>query len=260
MQDDRPMSESKPSFQSVQYAFVEAIRNQRAGEAFDTIPAERMDLYRELIYHNLERFLAGGFPVVKAILAESHWHELVGDFLRRHESSTPYFCGIPEEFLAFLRTERGKHPDDPPFIEELAHYEWVELALAIVEAEPPDEDPGFRDAPLESRPILAETAWPLAYRYPVHLIGPDFQPQQAAPDEPTYLAVYRDRGDRVRFLELNSVTYRLLSLIREFPALALHQQLDRLGSELGYADPVILRRHGAELVRDLARRGIIGSG
>ena len=72
--------------------------------------------------------------------------------------------------------------------------------------------------------------------------------------------MYRDRGDRVRFLELNSVTYRLLSLIREFPALALHQQLDRLGSELGYADPVILRRHGAELVRDLARRGIIGPG
>lgn len=253
------MSESRPSFQSVQYAFAEAIRRQRPGEAFDSITAERMDLYRELMYHNLERFLAGGFPVVKSVLGESHWHELVSDFLRRHQSRTPYFCGIPEEFLAFLRTERGERADDPPFIQELAHYEWVELALAIVEADPPDEDPGLRDTPLESRPILAQTAWPLTYRYPVHRIARDFQPDQP-PDDPTYLAVYRDRGDRVRFLELNAVTYRLLCRLRDFPELSLRAHLDGIASDLGYNDLESLRQHGAELARDLGRRGIIGSG
>ena len=252
------MSEARPSFQSIQYAFAEAIRSQRSGEAFDTVPPERMDLYRELIYHNLERFLAGGFPVLKAVFDDSRWQELVGDFLRRHHSTTPYFCGIPEEFLEYLQTERGEREQDPPFLLELAHYEWVELALAIAEGVPPEEDLHLQHAPLESRPFLANTAWPLAYRYPVHRIAQDFRPERP-PDDPTYLAVYRDREDRVRFLELNAVTYRLLCLIRERPALSLGEHLDQIASELGYADIASLRRHGTELVCDLARRGIIGN-
>jgi uncharacterized protein len=193
------------------------------------------------------------------VLDGSHWHELVGDFLRRHQCTTPYFCGIPEEFLRFLQTARGERDDDPPFLVELAHYEWVELALAIAEEEPPEENPRLQDAPLESRPFLANTAWPLAYRYPVHRIAPDLQPERP-PDEPTYLAVYRDREDRVRFLELNAVTYRLLCLIHESPALSLCAHLDRIASELGYTELANLRQHGAELACDLARRGIIGNG
>lgn len=258
MERERAMAESRPLFQSIQYAFADAIRHQGSGQAFGNVTAERMDLYRELIYHNLERFLAGGFPVLKSVLDECQWHALVRDFLRRHRSTTPYFSGIPEEFLLFLGTERVDHADDPPFALELAHYEWVELALAIADDETCDEIPDLPDAPFDERLVLASTAWPLAYRYPVHRIGTNFRPDQPPPDL-TYLAVYRDSDDRVRFLELNAVTYRLLCLLRELPESTVGEQLDRIASELGFPEVNTLRRHGAELLSDLAQRGMIRS-
>jgi hypothetical protein len=37
------------------------------------------------------------------------------------------------------------------------------------------------------------------------------------PEQPTFLVVYRDPKDEVRFLEITPVTYQLLALIQEQP-------------------------------------------
>ena len=64
---------------------------------------------------------------------------------------------------------------DPPWLAELAHYEWVELALQIAERRrlPPHDPDGDL---LDGVPVLSPLAWPLAYRWPVHRIGPDSSP------------------------------------------------------------------------------------
>jgi RNA polymerase sigma factor (sigma-70 family) len=49
-------------------------------------------------------------------------------------------------------------------------------------------------------PIASPLAWPLAYRWPVHRLAPGFQPAEP-PAVPTFLVVYRDDSDAVRFLE-----------------------------------------------------------
>jgi hypothetical protein len=251
------MAEARPGFQQLQYAFTAAVRNPDQSEPPGNVAPERMALYRELIFNNLESFIASGFPVLRGLLEGVAWNTLIREFLRCHRSTTPCFSGIPAEFLAFLRDERGARPEDPPFLLELAHYEWVELALAVAEDEPPPQNPDLLADPLRCRIVLSPVAWPLVYQYPVHRIGPQQQPA-SPPAEPTFLAVYRSRDDLVRFLEINAPTYRLLHQLEVEPALPATDYLEGLARELGQADPQSLFEYGAGLLRKLAERGVIG--
>jgi hypothetical protein len=119
---------------------------------------------------------------------------------------------------------------------ELAHYEWVELALDVSQEVLPDCLPV--DNLLESIPHLSALAWSLCYQYPVHKIGPNFALQEAA--EPTFLLVYRDRGDKVQFMELNAPTSRLLEMIRLNETATVAELLIQLASELGMEAEAIL--------------------
>ncbi|CAL1241108.1 HvfC family RiPP maturation protein [Candidatus Methylocalor cossyra] len=253
------MPERGGDFQQVQGAFAAYLRDPRHNPLPPGVPPRRMALYRELFLNNIESFLASGFPVLKSILAGECWQELVEDFFARHRSRTPLFVAIAEEFLAYLRDERGHVPTDPPFLEELAHYEWVELALAVAEGEPPPCDPAFARDPLPCTVRLSELAWPLAYRFPVHRLGPDHQPV-AAPEQPTFLVVYRDRDDEVRFLEVNGASYRLLALLEQEGPLPARVCLQRIAEELCHPEPSVVLAYGAELLRDLAERGVVGGG
>lgn len=148
--------------------------------------------------------------MLRRLIPDDPWRSLVRDFYARHHCHSPLFLEIGREFLAYLEQERGRRPEDPSFLRELAHYEWVELALAVSEADPEDRGPLDPDGDLlGGTPLLSPLAWPLRYRFPVHRIGPDFQPTEPG-GPPTYLTVYRDREDRVRFLEINAATHALV--------------------------------------------------
>jgi hypothetical protein len=250
------MAETLAAFQQTQYAFAAHIRDPDRHPAPAGMRPERMALYRELFFNNVASFISGGFPVLRSLLDESAWKELLGDFFARHRCTTPYFLGIPEEFLSYLRDERTGHPADPPFLLELAHYEWVELALGVAEEDAPPAAAAGSDW-LQSPLRLSEVAWPLAYHYPVQRIGPAFQPAEPPP-QPTYLAVYRDRADSVHFMELNAASYRLLQLIGENPAITGREVLGKLAGELASANPDAVAAFGRDVLIELEQRGIIG--
>ena len=216
--------------------------------------AERgLAVYRDLVYNNLEGLLRGGFPVLHRVLAPAHWTSLVRGFLREHRSSSPYFRAVGEEFLAYL-AERPPEPWEPPWLRELAHYEWVELALDIREAEAPAPPVAGLD-PLAAVPALSPLAWVLRYRWPVHRIGPDPQPAEP-PGAPCCLLVYRDRDDRVRFMELTPATARLLEAVQESPGRRGAELLDGLAAELSLA-PAALREHGRGQLAEFAALGVL---
>ena len=146
---------------------------------------------------------------------------------------------------------------DPPFLLELAHYEWVEQALLISDAELPAENPLLLDDPLSQTIYLSELAWPLAYRFPVHRIGPDYQPN-CPPAEPTFLLVYRDRDDQVKFLEIGSGAYLLLETLRSEGPLQATVALAE--TEIaGSADQQDFTSSHRLLLADLAQRAVIGA-
>ena len=199
-------------FQQLQRSLTAHLRDPERRSPPADIEARRVGIYRDLIYNNIESFLSGGFPVLRSLFSDERWHALVRDFVRDHVSHSPYFLEISEEFLAYLQHERGERASDPPFLQELAHYEWVELALDVAPDETVEADP--EGDLISGRPVLSPLAWPLAYRFPVHLIGEAFQPE-AAPDQPSYLVVYRTPELEIEFMEINAVTFRLLALLED---------------------------------------------
>lgn len=198
-----------------QRAFAARIRQPAAQPLLEGVSAERMAVYEALFFNNIEGFISGAFPVLHRLIEARRWQRLVRSFIAEHQAHTPYFLQISQEFLAWLQQGYVAEAGDPPFILELAHYEWVELALDVSEAELPAQ--GW--SPL---------AWPLAYRWPVQRIGADFQPSEPEA-EPTCLLVWRDGQDKVRFMQISPFAYQLAARLQAGEAadaalLALAQQ------------------------------------
>lgn len=197
----------------------------------------RAGVYRDLVFNNLRELLAGTFPVIRPVLGDDAWATLVRAFLRGHACATPLFPEIAREFLRFLDDHE---PLPRPFLRELAHYEWAELALQIaqVNAVPtPRADRDLTDAAvlLDGVLSLSPLAWPLAYAWPVHRIGPDHQPD-APPPQPTLLLLRREPDGQVRFSELSPLAWRLLERIGELAGDTGRAHLAAIADEAGHAD------------------------
>lgn len=252
---------TRPRFAEVQYAFARHIRDPEHAPPPADIEPRRMKIYRELFFNNLSSLLAGTYPVLHAILGEARWAALIRDFMVRHEAHTPLFPEVPQELLRFLQEQRAGHPDDPPFMLELAHYEWVELALQVspLSLEESLEPPGVERQGdlLAGVPVVSPLAWPLAYAFPVHTLSVTHQPAEP-PAQPTFLVVYRQRDDQVRFMEINAVTARLLELAGTEGSRATgHELLARIAEELGHADPAAVIAGGATTLEMLREHDVV---
>lgn len=247
---------SENDFRAVQRAFTAHVRDPAAAPAPADVEDRRMGIYRDLLYNNVESFLANAFPVLRRIHDEARWRALIRDYFRTHRAHTPLFPRMPQEFVHYLENERGRVDADFPFLAELAHYEWVETALSLDprDLEFTNVDPG--GDLLASPPVASPLAWPLAYRFPVHRIGPEHLPD-AAPDAPTYLVVYRDRADRVGFLELNPVTARLLELVREETGRPGRDLLLQIAAELRHPTPDAVVESGGRTLTELRDKDIV---
>ena len=243
---------SDSALKSSQLSMARYLRNPGRYPPPAGIEPRRLKIYERLVYNNIEGFISGGFPVLRTLYEDAAWHALVRAFIDQHSCHTPYFLEISQEFLQFLMHDYSLQAADPPFIAELAHYEWVELALDISEEVLPP--PVVVEDILAATVQLSPLAWSLCYRYPVHRIGPAFMPRQVA--APTYLVVYRGRDDKVGFIELNAVTARLLELIRDNTGATAGELLVALADEMAQPhDPILA--HGAEQLTQLAARGVV---
>jgi len=250
---------TRPAFQRLQYRFAAHLRDPQRHRAPAGIEPRRMKIYRELFYNNVQGFLASAFPVLRRITPDARWHALVRDFFARHESHEPLFHKIAGEFLKYLedrRPRRGASRMDWPFLRELAHYEWVELALSVSELEPAPQLADPDGDLLDGVPVVSPLAWSLAYRFPVHRIGPAFLPKEPGAT-PTHLIVYRDRRDEVKFIEANAVTARLLELLRGRCRISGRAQLARIARELKHPQPQAVIAQGATILAGLRERDII---
>ena len=129
------MDESR-SFQDKQYAFAAHIRDPEHTVAPEGIEDRRMAIYRQLFFNNLYNLLGTFFPVLRKICPDDRWRHVIREFMKLHRAKTPYFLKLPEEFLVFLEHEYQALDDDFPFLTELAHYEYVELALRVADEWP----------------------------------------------------------------------------------------------------------------------------
>ena len=192
------MGES-PDFRDIQYAFAKHIRDPQNNPAPTDAEDRRMAVYRELFFNNLRNLISQTFPVLKKLHSPDQWNAFVRQFMVRHEAHTPYFLEIPKEFLEFLQNEYEAGGDDYPFLVELAHYEWVELALSVSDAENDMEGVDPKGDLLDGVPVKSKLAWLFGYQFPVHRISVDFVPTEPG-EQPTFLAICRKADDDMDFM------------------------------------------------------------
>ncbi|NBC49222.1 MAG: DUF2063 domain-containing protein [Gammaproteobacteria bacterium] len=255
-QTDRPIETAAKDLASIQRGFAGHIRDPEGQPAPDGLEERRMAIYRELFFNNLSSLLRQGFPVLYRCLGQQRWTRLVRQFMIEHRAETPLFPELGRELVAFLAEERAAEPEDPAFMLELAHYEWVEAALLFSDDEAGPELADPNGDLLAEVPVVSPLAWNLSYWFPVHRIGPDFQPTEPDP-EPTHLVVYRNRRDEVEFLKINAVTQRLLQLLQAGEQRSGLEVLRAIAGELQHPNPDQVIAFGRSLLDDLRERHIL---
>lgn len=165
----------------------------------------RLAVYRRLFFNNVYGLLASNFPVSVKILGSARWRTLCRAFYAEHACHNPRFTEFASQFLDFAaaKPELFKQPE---FISELLHYEYVETELTLA------PDPLKSVMPSDSDAVniaLSPLARLLAYRYPVHQLSEAFQPE-AAPEQPTFLLVWRAPSDQIRFESPSAGAMQLL--------------------------------------------------
>ncbi|MGJ8670934.1 MAG: HvfC family RiPP maturation protein [Oceanococcus sp.] len=245
------MPEAIENFQQVQRSFSLHLRDPEHAPAPVGIEDRRMQIYRRLFYNNILGFLAQAFPVLRLITEDEQWHKLMRRFYAQHRCRRPQFYQLAEEFLEFLQEDVD--PGAPAFRLELAHYEWMELVLAI----DPAAAPAFEACKVlgeSARPVFSPWLEVLTYQWPVHQIGPDNLPDEL-PQQVTCLLVFRTLDEDVSFLQINVLTARLIELLRN-EGVKLQEALEQVAQEAQLPAQQVLA-FGTELVADLIRRGVI---
>ncbi len=254
--------ESNDTLAAQQDAFAAHIRDPERAPPPPGIEERRLKIYRELFFNNVESMLAGNFPVLRKLYGDDGWQALIRAFYRDHDCQTPLFTELAREFLRYLDARastdasRDAGHNDPPWLRELAHYEWIELALQISEARN-DEIAHDPDGDLlEGRPLVSPLAWPLAYGWPVHRIGPDYRPE-TPPGAPTLLMLRREADGTVSFHALTPLSFRLLQRLDAEPELGGREQLLALAAEAGATDLDGFLSDGAAMLARMRAEGTI---
>lgn len=215
-------------FQEVQLTFAKHLKDPESNSAVLDIEERRLAIYRDLFFNNIVGFLDSGFPVLASLYKPQDWHQLARLFYASHYCESPYFTDISLEFVNYLEVEHQLRPCDPPFLVELAHYEWLELSISIRQSDIVVKpwDGLFKVDALRFSPFATLAS----YQFPVHQISNDFQPQE--PSEMVYLVVYRNEQDEVNFILLNQITAYLLNLIQVRGAMKVAELKLEMSAEL----------------------------
>ncbi len=132
-------------------------------------PAERIDVYAQMYWARILDVLREDFARVAAVLGRERFEAVASAYLARYPSARPSLRYVGDRFPEFLVGEAER--EGPPFLADLAHFEWARLEVF----DAPDAEPlrvaELRDFPpaewpeLTFRPIpaflLVESVWPV---------------------------------------------------------------------------------------------------
>jgi uncharacterized protein len=204
---------NEPPFIRAQRAFAQYLRDPEHAPAPPGLPAARVAIYRDAVFYNIERFLSDNFPRVKDVLPATQWDTMVRDYLLNHQATTPTFAKLPAEFLAYL-THTRRPQDDPPYLYELAHFDWLENLIATDERHLPSSGIDPLGDLLTGEIVVNPVHSVERYRFPVHAITADYKPTTPPPQE-THLVAFRDRAHHYGVLDLNANSRQLLLAVRD---------------------------------------------
>jgi len=251
------MSENKFSeeFFKQQHIFTEYMRDPKNSAIPDNIESRRMSVYADLVFRNIESFIAKSFPVLRKVIHDDEWEIILRCFIKKHISKTPYFPKLPLEFLNYLEQEQTEI-ELPGFCIELAHYEWIEIFLSFDPREISFENINQSGDLLKGIPVLSPLVEPLSYQWPVHKISANFIPE-TKPIQPIYLVVYRNQHYEIGFVELNQIAAKLIEKLQKNTDKSGEEILLQISNQLEHPDPNIVIKGGFEVLQDFKNKDIL---
>lgn len=217
-------------FQKTQLAFTEYLRKTETSVKTDKQHPRQQQIYRDLVYKNINQCIADTFPITKNIISDNDWHIMIREFICSHHLQTPYFLEICQEFLVYLMHTRKPLLTDHPFMRELAHFEWIQLAIDIADINFPESQNNV--TPTENSlwkvsPLVVG----LTYSYPVHIIDECYLPTKSSA-YPTHLLIYRNRNDDVQIVATDHLSLVIVQLLQAHESINLKQIYQFLSAEL----------------------------
>jgi hypothetical protein len=244
-----------PSFQQYQMAFTAHIRDPLNQPRPNNVAAKRMDVYKEIVFNNIFESVSACFPVARKVIGKRIWLKLIRGFFREHSSTTPIFRKIPEEFLSYLANLNSiAHENIPPYLSNLCHYEWVELLVSTMIDNNLDGREIDSTGNLSNNlPAFAPTMQLLNYEYAVQKISPYYKPKEKTY---TQLIVYRNTEFAIKFIELNTLTFRLIEILKRDQVNGI-EALSKLADEVNNTHSETVIHFGLSLLEDLRKQGVI---
>lgn len=242
-------------FQEMQLAFTDYLRKKEIDVTMGEQQSRQKEIYRDLVYKNINHCIADMFPITKNIISETDWKLMISHFISSHRLQTPYFLEICQEFLVYLIHTRQPLPTDYPFMIELAHFEWIQLALDIAEINFPEyqhnSDPTEKSTWKVSPLVVG-----LTYSYPVHIIDESYLPKESGA-QPTYLLVYRNRNDDIKILTTDNLSLRIIQLLQTHENINSVQIFQLLSAELDESQKEIMSPRILPILCVLAENEIV---
>ena len=238
-------------FQQQQMAFAAYIRDPQTHNAIEGIAEERMAVYRDLFFNNIKDTLSSAFPVLHKVVDTDQWKMLCERFFAEYRCHTPYLSRVPQKFLNYLQQNQL---NDPPWLIELAQWEWTELELFLA----PDADvvSDITDDVMHGVPMLSPLARVQDFCYPVQNISVDYVP--AAPAEQTvHLLAWRKPDDDIGFMQLNDLSARLLDLIRDNQTNTVHELLTMIAAEHTEFSPDVIMQGGLDALQSFINNTVV---
>lgn len=238
-------------FQERQLEFTQYLRDDTVVVNKDI--NRRKSIYKDLVKSNINRIISDSFPISKKLIIDTDWRDMVDGFIANHLSQTPYFLEICQEFLAYLSQERIPRSTDRPFLVELAHFEWITLAIDVA-----DIDVHFSDVSNHTKETLytlSPLVIGLTYQYPVHLIDDEYLPSEFS--SPIHLIIYRNRYDQVQVMETNALTIQLVRLMQMHESLSCKDLFNLLLTEIPDAQMSILVSNLSSILSELAEKDVV---
>ena len=169
------------------------------------LPTQKIELYRELIFNNIEGILSACFPITQRYL-EVKWEKLIKDFIKDSSLQSPYLSDITEEFYNYMQQKENSE-----FIENLMRYELIELE--VFNEDIPVEKAEFN---LENRYTLSSSSSIEYFEYPVHKISQIGLNNIKEKKNNYFLIIFQHPdSNEVEYIEITPVLYEFLGEITQ---------------------------------------------
>lgn len=235
-----------------QNSFAQYCRDGKETAISGTI-SKRLPHYRRLVFNVIKDALETTYPISFEYIDKNIWAEIVYNFFSLHKCQDPQVWRMPEEFFEFCKSENYSEKYNLPFLNDLLHFEWLEVELYMMEDIKYPEF-GTSENWLTEKIAINPEHKIIKLEYPVHLE----KPFDAANKKGDYfLLLYREKETgRVQFVNLSV----LFTFLIENIVLA-EKTLDKIFNDIlyifGINDLGMLQKESFNFLKDLKSRGFV---